>query len=89
VKAKAKKCIVMMNIMMVVAQMMNKKIYLLLSLFSPLKPNFPLVLPCSRFKTIGKEKLSSNLMLLSVTRYLMNYLRAAILSSHINPSIDN
>jgi hypothetical protein len=29
---------------------------------------------------IGKEKLSSHLMLLSVTRYLMNYLRAATLN---------
>jgi hypothetical protein len=39
-----------------------------------------LVLPCSQFKRIDKEKLSSHLMLLSVTIYLMSYLKAATLN---------
>jgi hypothetical protein len=75
VRAEAKNRLIMMSIMTVVAQMMSQKSYLSLSLFGLLRPNFLLALPCNWFKRIGKEKLSSHLMLLSVTRYLMDYVR--------------
>jgi hypothetical protein len=48
-----------------------------LSLFGLLRPNLLLALLCIRHK---KGKLSSHLMLLSVIKYLMNYLRMATLN---------
>jgi hypothetical protein len=60
--------------------MMSQKRYMSLSMFGPLRPNFRLALLYSRFKRIRKEKLSSYLILLSVTRYLINYLRATTLN---------
>jgi hypothetical protein len=70
-----------MYIMIVVAQMTIQNRYVLLNLFGLLRPNFPLDLPYNQFTRIDKEKIHSHLMLLSVTRYLMNYLRAATLNS--------
>jgi hypothetical protein len=70
----------MMNIMTVVAQMMNQKSYMSLNLFGLLSPNSLLAPFCSEFKRIGKEKVSAPLILLSVTRYLMNYLGATTLN---------
>jgi hypothetical protein len=72
--------LVKMIIMIVVAQKMSQKMYMSLGLFGSQRPNFSLALPYSWFRRIGKEKLSSHLMLLSVTRYLMNYLRATTLN---------
>jgi hypothetical protein len=70
----------MMSDATVVAQMTSQKNYMSYSLFGMLRPNSLLSLPSNQFKRIDKEKLSSHSMLLSVTRYLMNYLRAATLS---------
>jgi hypothetical protein len=53
------------------------KKYRSLSLFGLLRPNLLLALPCIWDK---KEKLSSHLMLLSVIKYLMRYLRMATLN---------
>jgi hypothetical protein len=58
VKAEAKGHLVMMRIMTIVAQMMSQKMYMSLSLFGPLRPNFLLTLTYSRFRRIGKEKLN-------------------------------
>jgi hypothetical protein len=74
----------MMSIMTVVAQMTSQKSYMSLSLFVLIRPNFLLALPCSRFKRIGKEKLSSHLMLLSVIRYLCQNIKL----SHTIPPIE-
>jgi hypothetical protein len=60
--------------------MTSQKSYISLNLFGLLRPNFPFALSCSQFRRIGKEKLHSHLMLLSVTRYLMNYIIAIILN---------
>jgi hypothetical protein len=55
----------------------SQKKYRSLSLFGLLRPNLLLALPCIRHK---KGKLSSHLMLLSVIKYLMNFLRMATLN---------
>jgi hypothetical protein len=65
---------------MVVAQMTSQNSYMSLRLFGLLMPNFPLALICSQFKRIGEERLSLNLVLLSVIKYLMNYSRVATLN---------
>jgi hypothetical protein len=82
VKVEAKNCLIMMSVMTVVAQIMSQKWYMSLSLFGLLRTNSPVALLYSRFERIGK-KLSSHLMFLSVTRYLMNYLRVGTLNYHI------
>jgi hypothetical protein len=55
----------------------SQKKYRSLSLFGLLRPNLLLALPCIRHK---KGKLSSHLMLLSVIKYLMNFLRMTTLN---------
>jgi hypothetical protein len=79
-KAKAKKFkshLVIMSIVAVVAQLTRQNRYISLNMFGPLRLNFPLDLPYSRFRRITKEKLSSHSMLLIMTKYLMNYLRVS------------
>jgi hypothetical protein len=79
-KAEAKIHLVMMSVMAVVVQTTSQKRYMSLNLFGPLRPNFLLGLPRSRLKIIGKEKLSSHFVFLSVMKYLMSYLRMVTLN---------
>jgi hypothetical protein len=64
----------------VIVEMMNPQIYIPLSLFGQQRPNLRHVLPCSRFKRIGKKRLNLPLMLPNAIRYLTNYLKMAILN---------
>jgi hypothetical protein len=58
----------------------RRKGYTSLSLFDLLRPNLLLALTHTRHE---REKLSSQLMLLSVIKYLMSYLSMVILNYHI------
>jgi hypothetical protein len=57
-----------------------KRLHTSLSLFGLLRPNILLALTRTRHK---REKLSSQLILLSVIKYLMSYLSMVILNCHI------
>jgi hypothetical protein len=69
----------MMNSTTIVTQRISQKSYMSLNLFGVSRPNFLLALPCIRYK---RGKLSSYLMLLSVIKYLMSYLRMIALNCH-------
>jgi hypothetical protein len=61
-----------MFIMTIVAQGMSQKSCMSLSLFGLLRPNLLLTLTCTGHK---RGKLNSYLMLISVIKYFMSYLR--------------
>jgi hypothetical protein len=61
------------------ARMTNQQKYTQLKWFGQSRPNPRLVPPCSWFKRNDKKMLSLHLMLVNVTKYLMNYSKMATL----------